>query len=83
MDSKLVLVIPDMSSPDGASPSMWGIFKGKDDVNPVRFRCIYCNMTIEVRFPRYDRMLNKFHDETAPLNGWKSPCCIKRVERIY
>ncbi len=86
MDSKFVFVdvikIPDQSSPDGVSPSTWGIFDGKPDVKTFRYRCKFCNVIIEARFPRWDRMLGKTHDETAPLNGWKSPCCIKNVERI-
>ena len=68
--------IPDDSSPDGVAPAMWGPYIGGGKMH--RFYCKDCNMYINVRFPRWDRMLNRERDAKGVLqNYFKCPMCIK------
>ena len=68
--------IPDNSSPDGVAPAMWGPYVGGGKMH--RFFCKECTMYINVRFPRWDRMLNRKRDVSGVMqNYFKCPRCIK------
>ena len=80
MDNKFVPVrelhIPDNSSHDGVAPAMWGAYIGDGKMH--RFFCKVCEMYINVRFPRWDRMLNRARSAEGVLqNYFKCPACIK------
>jgi len=68
--------IPDDSSPDGVAPAMWGSYMG--DGKMYRFFCKDCTMFINVRFPRWDRVLTRERKVDGVMNGhFKCPSCIK------
>ena len=68
--------IPDNSSHDGVAPAMWGPYLGGGKMH--RFFCKECSMYINVRFPRWDRMLNRKRDVDGVMqNYFKCPACIK------
>ena len=68
--------IPDDSSPDGVAPAMWGPYLGNGKMH--RFFCQDCSMFLNVRFPRWDRMLTRERSADGVLRGYfKCPLCIK------
>ena len=68
--------IPDNSSHDGVAPAMWGPCIGDGKMH--RFFCKNCSMYINVRFPRWDRMLGRKREvEGVMQNYFKCPTCIK------
>jgi len=68
--------IPDNSSHDGVAPAMWGEYMGDGKMH--RFFCKDCSMYINVKFPRWDRMLVRERSADGVLqNYFKCPMCIK------
>lgn len=73
--------IPDDTSFDGANPSMWGVADpfGQSAI----FICLFCYREIEATFPRYHKILDKSYSADDVTDaGWRSPCCIHKIERI-
>ncbi len=80
MAEKFVFVrefeIPDDSSHDGVAPAMWGSYLGGGKLH--RFFCQDCSMFLNVRFPRWDRILQKVREpEEVMERKFKCPSCIK------
>ena len=74
--------IPDSTSPDGARPSMWGISKGGGE--KYNIICKNCGSTMNVEFPRYDKILNRYNDIEHVLGGKvRCPSCQKGEFDLY
>ena len=76
------VVVPDDTSFDKANQSMWGQFLGGEADIGV-FICTFCFRTIEAKFPRYDKILDRTYEvDNSIIQKWKSPCCVHSIERI-
>jgi len=69
------IIIPDKAILEGA-PNMWGIYRGDGKLH--QFYCSDCYIHIEVKFPRWDRTLNKERVVDDVLNNkiFRCPGCI-------
>ncbi len=69
------IIIPDDSSPDGCASSMWGSYMGNGKQH--EFYCKSCHRYIQVKFPRWDKTLNKKWYANDILNKiFRCPGCI-------
>ena len=69
-----IIEIPDDSRQSPAHYSMWNVAVPPGEL--YDYICYYCRITWRVRFPRFDKVLQKTFDETAPMtNGWRCVGC--------
>jgi len=73
-----VYKIPDDSSTDIGMYSMWGIYTGKGKLLYYKCKNLACETTLEVNFPRYDKVLGREHEGVS--EGWKCPLCLAKIE---
>lgn len=83
LDNSTIKIPNDTSHDGGAAPSTWGTYCGTTKPTVGRFMCTYCFRIIEANFPRYNKILDRINEaEGAIREHWKSPCCVRGIERI-
>ena len=70
--------IPDNSAADKGMYSMWGVYAGNGKLLPYKCKNLACQVTLEVNFPRYEKVLDKMHEGVK--EGWKCPLCLAKIE---
>ena len=71
--------IPDDSREWPESPSLWGFHQG-DCEETGKWYCTYCGITWVANFPRYDKILDKFHYiKDVGAKNWPCPGCVQKT----